>query len=445
MKLKSVWHLCCAGLAITSCTPLWAALDLVQSYELAKEYDADLLSARAAADAAVEAKPLALSQLLPSVTASASFFDNRLDTTTKTTSRYDEYPSQSIALTLRQPIFRPALLYSYRQAQAQARGVDSELANAEQEGILRLTSAYFQVSQARFELSATLSQIDALEIQLDGAKASFTAGVGVRTDIDDIQARLDLVRAKKLQAEQRLDLAGIVLKNIVGEGSNDTLDLSVERMQLQMVGPRSLADWLDKARSNNPALAAARAKVAIADNETKKAVAGRFPSVDGVVQQVKGKSDNITNPDYQYTNKQIGIQISVPLYQGGYHLAKERQSLAQLREAQAQEMSADRRLSTLVRENYFAVQAGISRIKALEAAARSSDEAVFSNSKGIQAGTRSKIELLNAIQARAETAMELNRARIDYVMARFKLLALAGELDKSDLTEVNGWLAKAAE
>ena len=119
MKPKSLLHLCCAGLALASCSPLWAATDLVQSYELAKENDADLLTARAAADAAIEAKPLALSQMLPSVTASASFFDNRLDTITKINSRYDEYPSQSIALTLRQPIFRPALIYSYRQAQAQ--------------------------------------------------------------------------------------------------------------------------------------------------------------------------------------------------------------------------------------------------------------------------------------------------------------------------------------
>lgn len=445
MKRGDILSTFCAGLALAGAAPALAAMDLVQSYELAKNNDADLLAARAMADAAGEAEPLALSQMLPSVTASASFFDNRLDSTTRNTARYDEYPSQSVALTLRQPIFRPALIYNLRQARAQVRGVDSELASAEQEGILRLATAYFAVSQARFELSATSTQIDNLEIQLAGAKVAMSVGIGVRTDVDDIQAKLDLVRAKKLQAEQRLDLAGMALRNMVGEQEIVTLDLSADRMRLEPIGSASLEDWLDKARANNPALAAARAKVAVADNETKKAFANRMPVVDGVIQRATSKSDNVTNPDYRYTNRQIGIQISVPLYQGGYFQSKERQSLAQLREAQAQELSADRRLSALVRESYFAVQSGIARIKALEAASKSTEEAVFSNSKGIQAGTRSKIELLNAIQAQAETSMELNRARIEYVLVRLRLLALAGELDQSDLTEVNDWLSKPAD
>ncbi len=441
MRIRNLFRISLMISLISSTSPILAK-DLVESYELAREHDADLLAARAAADGGRQAKPLALSQLLPSVTASASFFDNRLDTKTETTSRYDEYPSQSVALSLRQPIFRPGLIHSYRQAKAQVEGVDSELANAEQDAILRLAAAYFSVSQARFELNAMSAQLDALEIQLEGAKVAFKAGIGVRTDVDDIQARLDLVRAKKLQFEQRLDLVNVQLSNLTGEAPVETLDLSAELLRLEMVGSEPLDVWLDRAREHNPALAAARAKVAMADYETKKSAANRLPTIDGILQRVTSKSDNITNPGYQYTNKQIGIQISVPLYQGGYYLAKERQAFGQLREAQAQEMSADRKLSALIRESYFAVQAGISRVKALEAAEKSTEQAVFSNAKGIQAGTRSKIELLNAIQARSETSMELNRARIDYVLSRLKLLALAGALDKTDLVEVNAWLLR---
>jgi outer membrane protein/protease secretion system outer membrane protein len=417
-------------------------MDLVESYDLARENDPDLAAARASADAAKEAGPIALSQLLPNVTASASFFDNRLDTSTKTTSRYDEYPSQSMALTLRQPIFRPSLIYGYKQAQAQVRGVKSELMGAEQDAILRLAAAYFDVSQARFELSAIETQMDALTIQLQGAKVSLSVGIGIRTDVDDIQARLDLAAARKLQAEQRLELVGLALHNLTGSDNSDTLDLSPDRMRLEAIGDATFEDWLDKAREHNPTLAAAHERVKVAENGSKAVTWSRLPTVDGIVQRVKSKSDNVTNPDYQFTNKQFGIQITVPLYQGGYISAKERQSFAQLREAQAQEMSVERKLSASVRESFSAVQAGILRVRALEAAQKSADQAVYSNGKAIQAGTRSKIELLNAIQSKAETAMELNRARIAFVLARLKLLALSGSLEETDLIEVNSWLAK---
>lgn len=420
------------------------AIDLLESYRLARSNDADLQAARAAADAAKEAQPMALASMLPNVTASASQFDNRLETTTKLTSRFDEYPSKSAALTLRQPLFRPALILGYNQSKAQVRGVFKELEAAEREGIIRVAAAYFDLSQARFDVETSDAQILALQAQLRAAEAGFRAGTGTRTDIDDVRARLDLAQARKLQADQRLALLQNQLENLIGVAPDAALNLSPQAMPLELIGTQTLDDWLGKARDANPSLAAARARVDMAEIELKKNVASRLPTVDGVIQRVLSKSDNITNPDARYLNSQVGVQISMPLYQGGYMAAKQRQSRAQLREAQAQVLSAERRLASLVREQFYSVQAGILKVQALELAAKSADQAVLSNEKGIVAGMRSRIELLNAIQVRFETLSELNKARVSYVLARLRLLSLAGELSEQDIATVNSWLERGA-
>lgn len=443
---KSKLFLTGAVLATLSLAPSQVmAIDLLESYRLARANDADLQAARAAADAAKEAKPMALASMLPNVTASASQFDNNLETTTKLTSRFDEYPSKSASLTLRQPLFRPALVYGYNQSKAQVRGVMKELEAAEREGAVRVAAAYFDLSQARFDVEASAAQISTLQAQLKAAEAGLRAGTGTRTDIDEVRARLDLAHARQLQAEQRLSLLQNQLENLIGGAAEQVLKISPDALPLQLIGVQSLDDWLEKARDANPSLAAARARVEMAENELRKTVASRLPTVDGVIQRVLSKSDNITNPDARYLNSQVGIQVSMPLYQGGYMAAKQRQSRAQLREAQAQVLATERRLSSMVREQFFAVQAGILKVQALEAAAKSAEQAVISNEKGIAAGMRSRVELLNAIQVRFETLSELNKARVSYVLARLKLLSLAGDLSEQDIATVNSWLDREGQ
>lgn len=420
------------------------AVDLLESYRLALTNDADLQAARAAADASKEAKPMALASMLPNVSATASQFDNRLETTTKLTSRFDEYPSKSAAVTMRQPIFRPALIFGYNQSKAQVRGAAREFEAAERDAIIRVSSAYFELSQARYDLSSIAAQIETLALQLKASQASLRAGMGTKTDVDDVKARLDLAQARKLQAEQRVELAKSQLENLIGVEADIVFNLSPTALPMRPIDERSLDDWLDRAREINPSLGSARARVEIAENELRKTMAGRLPTVDGVIQKVLSKSDNITNPDARYLNSQFGIQVSLPLYQGGYLAARQRQNRAQLREAQSQELSAERRLASMVREQYFAVQSGILKVQALEAALLSAEEAVRSNEKGILAGTRTRVEVLNAIQVRFETGAELNRARVGYVLARLKLLALAGDLSEADITAVNGWLDRGS-
>ena len=172
-----------------------------------------------------------------------------------------------------------------------------------------------------------------------------------------------------------------------------------------------------------------------------RARAGHKPSVDLVAQRSLNKSDNISNPDARYLNSQIGIQVSLNLFSGGAVNAQVRQAVANQHEAQQQQESARRRLETDVRRQFNAVTVGVLKIRALEQAERSADEAIKSNEKSFAAGVRSRLDILNAQGQRSQVLLELAHERVNYVLARLRLLALTGGLNLAEISTVNGWLA----
>jgi outer membrane protein/protease secretion system outer membrane protein len=134
------------------------------------------------------------------------------------------------------------------------------------------------------------------------------------------------------------------------------------------------------------------------------------------------------------------VQLAIPLFAGGYVSAQVRQALAAFEEAEQRIESARRKLATQVRKEFQGVQEGMAKILALEMAERSADQSLISNEKGFLAGTRSRVDILNASEVRASTRLELARERLGYMMSRARLMGLSGDLDRERILEMNRWL-----
>ena len=130
----------------------------------------------------------------------------------------------------------------------------------------------------------------------------------------------------------------------------------------------------------------------------------------------------------------------MPIYTGGYNSAKVRQSRASLRELEARYEGARRKLTLQVEREFNAIGQAILKVDALEQASRSAEQALISNQKGFVAGTRSQLDILDAEEKRANVRLELTRERVGYIMARMRLLALAGQLGEEEISRVNAWL-----
>ena len=438
--LALVAALVCAPL----CTSAWA-LDLSQAYQAAMEQDASLRAARAATAARSERIAQTRAQLLPNLSASASRNRNALDSTEPgflgtpvTTNR--NYSSSSAALILRQPLFRKYQMADYRQAQAQVEDANAILEREVQNVAVRVSGAYFEALLTSEQLAVVMSQKTAYTSQLDAAKKRFAAGVGTRTDIDEAQAALDLNLAQELEARQNVDFTRRQLQTLVNQPVDALATLDAGKLVLGLPVPNQLDDWTDRAESSSPEIRSLKAQVETARFEVEKAEAGHYPTLDAVAQLSRNESDTVTRVNNRYTNKSIGLQLSVPLFAGGFVNSTIRQTLADQERAEQSLEALRRDLGVRVHREFRGVTEGVLKIRALEQAVRSTEQVALSNRRSFEAGSRTLNDTLNAEQQKAGAQRDLAQARYVYLISRVRLQALAGGPRTEVIDEINGWL-----
>jgi outer membrane protein, protease secretion system len=422
-----------------------APLMLSQAYRAALEQDATLRAARAGADSRRERLPQARAQLLPNVSFAASRNKNDLNSRSpglsgKMNESERDYMSGSRGLTVRQPLYRPAQWADVRQAEAQVAEANALLDKEVQNVGVRVASAYLEALLAQDQLDLVMAQKQAYTTQLDAARRRFAGGAGVRTDIDEAQARLDLALATELEARQNLDYTRRALQVLVNQPVTQLPRLDPARMKLVGPDPERLEDWTARAELNSPELRSLQAQREAARQEIDKARAGHRPTLDAIAQWTYSQSDNINNIDTRHENKSIGLQLNVPIYSGGYVSSLNRQAVADLERAE-QSLEASRRdLSLRVEKEFRGVTEGVQRIKALEQAVRSNETLVLSNRRSFEGGSRTLIDILNAEERRVIALRDLAQARYMYALSRVRLQSLSGTDNEGSIAEVDSWL-----
>lgn len=447
MKRTVLLLTACAMAAAWSVPAGAQVLDLAQAYRLASENDANIRASRAATEARAERVPQARSQLLPNLSANASTFRNSLVSTVPGFGgvpivSHLHYNSSSRALTLRQPIYRPFQWADYRQAKAQVEQANAELERDEQSLAVRLTTAYLQLLGAQDQVELVLAQKAAYQTQLEAARKRFAGGAGTRTDIDEAQARYDLAVAQELEARQNLGYMRQQLQSMVVEPVIDVARIDAARLPLVPPTPDSAEQWIERAVATSPEIRALDAQRRAAQLEIDKARAGHLPTLDAVAQRSISDSDNVTSVNTRYDQKAVGLQLSVPLFAGGYVSSQVRQAAAELRRTEEALEALKRDLALRVNKEYRGVSEGVLRVRALEQAVKSAATAVESSRKSFQAGSRTLVDILNAEGQYASAQRDLFDARYVYLLSRIRLRALAGEADVGVIDEANGWLKR---
>lgn len=429
-----------AGLAASA----WG-MDLRQAYEAALENDASIRASRAAAEAGRERLPQARSQLLPNVSFNAGRNYNDLTSQGRNvlgqpTTSQTQYWSGSQVLSVRQPLYRPYLAAQLKQAEAQVQDTDATLERDEQSLVVRVGESYFDALLAREQVALVLAQKATYTTQLDAARKGFAAGSGTRTDVDDAQARLDLTVAQELEARQNESYTRHRLETLTGQPVESLAGVDAGRFVPQEPVPASVQEWIARAEEHSPELQSLQAQLEAARQEIEKAKAGHRPTLDAVAQWARTNSDTVTSVNSRYDNKTLGLQLSIPLYSGGYVSSTVRQAVATQTRVQEMLEATRRDLGVRVYREFRGVTEGVLRIRALEQAVRSAEQAVLSSRKSYEAGSRTSLDVLNAEQQRIAALRDLAQARYVYLVSRLRLQSLAGDDRLASVTEVNGWL-----
>ena len=355
--------------------------------------------------------------------------------------QHSNYRSGNDAISLRVPIFRKQLFAQYRQAKALVEDAEAQLERDEQNLVMRVTEAYFNALFAQEQLTLVRVQKGAFVTQLDAARKLFAAGSGTRTDIDEAQARLDMTVAQELEATQQVDISRRQLQVLINAPiTGELAPVSTARMQLQPPTPGSIDEWTLRAEAASPELVSLNAQVEAARQEVEKARAGHYPTLDAVAQYSRSKSENVTNVNSQYRNGQVGLQLNIPIFQGGFVNSQVREALAMQERAQEKLEELRRDLGVRVHREFRGVTEGVLKVRALEQAVRSAEQLAVSSRRSFEAGARTRLDILNAEQQASSARRDLAQARFTYLLSRVRLKALAGEMKEPSIGEINGWL-----
>lgn len=434
----------CALLAAGLAAPA-QALDLRQAYDAAFTHDASIRAARAGADAARERLPQALAQRRPQVTLSATRNYNDLES--KSSDAFgqprrasNDYYSGNQTLSVRQALYRPYLGAQVGQARAQVDEANASLERDEQALVIRVGEAYFDALLARDQIALLHAQKASNVTQLDAARKSFAAGTGARTDVDEVQARLDMTLAQELEIMQNVEFTQRRLEVLTGRSAAALAGLDVPRFVPAAPQLQRLDEWIARAEAASPELQALRAQGEAARLEVQKAKAGHLPTLDAVAQWSRSQSDSVSSVNSRYAQKSVGLQLSVPLYAGGAVNSQVRQALASEERAREALESARRDLGVRVHQEFRSMTEGVLRVRALEQAERSAQQALLSNQKSLQAGSRTTLDVLQAQQQHITTLRDLAQARYRYLLAQLNLQSLAGEDRLLNIERANAWL-----
>ena len=425
-------------------SPLFAA-DLMQVYRDAQENDPTFAAARATLDAGREKAPQGLAGLLPSVTLSGNsvWNNNEVSIHNGPTVSKPRYNGNGYQLTLSQPLFRWQNWVSYDQSKLLVAQAEANFVQARQDLILRVAQAYFDAIYAVENLKAVRANKTAIAQQLESAKKNFEVGTATITDTHEAQARYDLAAAQEIAAESDFEVKQHALQSIIGKMPGN-LATTRKDAELTTPQPNDMNQWVAAAEKDSITVQVQQANADIAAREVDKQRAGHYPTLDLVANQGHSKSYGFisgvgqTPFDTDYTN--VGVQLNIPLFQGGLTVSRQREASANRMAAQSALETARRGAALSARQYYLGVTNGLAQVRALKAALVSSQSALESNKLGYEVGVRINIDVLNAENQVYVTRRDLARATLDTLLSQLRLKAATGSLGDEDVAQINALL-----
>lgn len=418
------------------------AADLLEIYRQAQTSDAQYAAAKAAREAGEQKLAQGRSGLLPSVVLTGNTTRSQTDLRQPSSLSLPGTNTYSYGVQLSQPLFRWQNWVNYQQGGLQTALSEVQFGDAKQNLILRSAQAYFDVLVAEETLTTLQKLKTASAEQLELAKKSFEVGTVTITDVHEAQSRFDLASAQEIQASSDLEVKRYALRVLTGQDA-PTLQALRPQVALERPQPEAMTHWVNNAEEHNLGVQMQQLAFEIASREVEKSYAGHLPTLDIVAGRMDSKN-LFMNPaapqnsfSYETVTNSVGLQFNMPLFQGGYQVAHNRETVANREKSRADVDSARRNAGLAARQAYLGVVNGLAQIKALEAAERSSTSSLDANKLGYDVGVRINIDVLNAQSQLADTQQKLVKARYDTLLAQLKLKAAAGQLSEDDLVQIN--------
>ncbi len=429
----------CAALAL----PVQAQ-SLVDLYEAARGFDSAFQSAKAQLDANQYRVDQARAAFAPKLGLAAGVNSVYANVVPDQGPRSDRnFGAANAALNGSYSLYGPLNQVNVDLARKSITLAQAQLALVEQDLVVRVAQAYFDVLAANDSLTFVRAQKAAVAEQLASAKRNFEVGTSTITDTREAQARFDLVIAQEIAAENDLRVKKLTLDQVVGKINTDPKPVALP-LALPAIQPANIDTWVQQAQDEHPSVRVAQTGLDVAMLETERARAGDKPTVDlvGKIDGTRNEGSSTSAVGAWVSTASVGVNFNMPLYTGGLTQNRIKETLALEEKSRSDLETARRAVSQATRATYYGILSGQGQVKAFEAAEASSQSALDANKLGYQVGVRINIDVLNAQSQLFQTKRDLAKARYDVLVGGLKLRQANGTLKPEDLQGINALLVK---
>ena len=314
------------------------AAGLLDAYQAARQNDPTFKAARYERDAGQYAFDIGLAGLLPSVSINGSYLKTTGEQTSTVFTNVKQsldYNSKYTVLGLRQPLFNYDSFVRYQQGGVQVAYSDAVFDKKEAELAVKVSGAYLDALYAADQLALADAEISAYRSQRELAERRRKGGEGTITDVAEAESRLQLARAGRADAVDRLSVAVRKLEGMTGKAMAPLWVLRPDFMPTSVLPP-SLDEWSALANGNNTEIRSRRKAYELASLEVDRTRAGHMPQVDLVARGTQAESDTLSTARQKYYTNAIGVEFNFPLFAGGRVNALTGQAIANRERAQAE-------------------------------------------------------------------------------------------------------------
>ena len=428
MKPQGMWRLSalvvCAVVGVALAGHAASAETLHAALSDAYRNNPKLMAARAGLRATDEGVAKARSGWLPKVNASAGLTAGRKKVT-PLPGKVQKYSSEQVAITLQQPVFDGLKThYGVAAARAQVKAERQNLFATEQEVLLDAVMAYMNVVRDREIVRLRKKNVKVFREQLRATQDRFKVGDVTRTDVSQAEAALAGARAQLAQAEAALAESRAAYEEVIGHKPNG---VGFPR-RLPRFLPRTLTEALRRAARKNPQVLAAAHGEEAARHAVEVAFGDLLPKLNLQAQWSYNRYKEKGKLPVKTRDANIGLSLTVPLFNGGYYHAAVREARHKAEQAAQQVAVARRAVEKAVVQAWFNLQAARRLIAAASAQVKAAELAYKGVREEYKAGSRTTLDVLNARQELNNARVELVKARAAKVSSAYALLAATGDL-----------------
>ena len=426
-------------------SPALFALDLVNAYERAKQSDPSWQANQLQYEADQLNLGIANGNLLPTITLAGNVAHKNQNVNQSASNIGFSLPlsttNKQITLTARQPLFRWDAWEGLKQVKTSIDLSEINLRIQQQNHILQVADAYFNVLRQQALTVANLQEEQALSEQLKVMNAKLNEGLIAKSDVSEANAQYQNARANRMSTHVQLVLAQEQLQQLIGL-YRENLAVLREDFQFQKPVPNNMQDWENLAMSQNLGILQAKIQRRYAEDGKRVEQAALYPQIEavGTYGYSKQSPESIMSQDGLFD--QVGIEMNWNAYNGGRTQKSIKQATINVKKTEAQVEAATRKATSDVKKSFLQLESDEAKLQARKAAMDSATIVSKASQAQYQEGLKTMVDVLLAQRNAFSAKQDYLNSKYDYLLHVLQLKASVGRLTDQDIAEMNTWLVQ---